>query len=792
MALSAANKEEDDWITPSADGADDWITPKAPETPSGAASFAHAAERGVAPAVGGWAGMVAGAKLGAIAGLFVPGLGETGISEAGGAVIGGLAGALGGGWLAGKTQEEVLNRIPEDVKEKIGQSKSQREAEELAHPYLSMAGELAPNVALLRPGAIAKTAREGAGVLERTLTHPVGARAVGAGFNAAQEAGTELATDGEVDPGKVAIAAGAGALMTHETALGRGIRTKIEGAFPGARIHPGPTPEEVAAPVMAADSVDEAITAAKSQIDNVSVDPEAMAAEAKRQAAEVLPDEPVPPVSPGAAEEIGPEASISGDKPAEPAPEEITPVTQPSAREFPPFADAKVKADTYTRWIGELDAQRRDVAAKSPQARFLQQTEAAILNKVNGVEERLTQRSAERLQEARTALDELLNPVGDSPDMARVRASMVAEHQNMADAVVAHRDEALKRAQEAREHAKALQEPLTDEEADHIAASMTAHQIDAGTAVADHIERKALQEVQSDHGTTGDQAYADAIPVRGGEGAADRGAGNGSEGQAPAGNGEAGENAPGIPAPEIASQALQLSRAPAAAAAPVAAPVSRAARPTPSAKPILEARGPLDEASIQPTPVARAETPIAEAAPEQPIRAKALKAIEGEGAQRERAIGGELYRVGEERPQLEAAAHLTETDFDHAVAVALRQKQPPAGVHPEFVYMAVEAKATADGDVELMRRLSRSKIAEEATTMGQRIAAWRNRDEIAPVDDMRRIQEARAAKSKERGIDPDAAVETMITHAQAEIKRTAKSSKRPSWNDFVISLSCAD
>lgn len=968
MARQSA-AEVDDWITPSAGGADDWITPAAPEGPSGAAAFFHHGERGAAPAVGGWAVMAAGAKLGALAGALIPGLGETGIGEAGGAIVGGVGGALGGSAGVAWAQEKLLDLIPEHVKEMIGQSKTQREAEELAHPYLSMAGELAPNLALLRPGAIATTAREGAGVLERTLSHPVGARAIGAGFGAAQEAGTELATDGEVDPGKVAIATGAGALMTHETALGRGIRTKVEGAFPSPRVHPAASPEEAAAPVLEAGTVDEAIAAAQQVVAQPPLDVEAMGATAARQAAEAAPPPAAAPPGPDwqplydeAGAEIGhynvktEEMRLAGEG-AEATPGELsaplnkgaennseqlkTPAAQPSARDFPPYAEAKQKVDTYNRWLGELDAQRRQEAAESPRARFLQQNIAAILTKVNGVEDRLTQSGAQRLEQARASLDGLLNPVGDSPDMARVRESMVAEQQHLADAVVAHRDQALKRAQEAREHAQTLEEAISDDQADLIADSMAAHQIDAVEAVADHIEHRAREEVQSDHEQP--RALAEAEPVRGGEGGPDIGAGEVREGPAPVtGNtGVAGEA--GVAVAPDPGQAHELARlptvkpeAPALKPEPVAEGLARPAAESPpvvatsryadlspgvarikaqtdaltnlrgvyrnedtgwdihltksgirkslsgdgskvraeivaNLPKLLEAakfdethpdtanpertqvhrfsvdmmldgrsnrlkltvredalgakrhyavdhveieppgilaprgqnpRGPAARENISPEvegfntaekPGVSADllpetAPKTEPAAEEPtVRAKALKAVEGTGEERERAIGGALYHVAEEAPQLAAAAKLVDENFDDAVAIAMRRKQPPAGVHPEFVYMAVEQKAVRDGNFDLQYKLRTSKIAEEATTMGQRTAAWRNRDEISPVEDMRRIDQARAAKLKERGQDPVKAAEEMVTKGRAEIKKTVKAQ---SLNDFVLANIC--
>lgn len=223
------------------------------------------AERGAAPAAGGFAGMVGGAELGAMAGAAIPVLGETGIGELGGAVVGGLAGAFGGSAAVQSVQNAILDMVPESVRAAIGQSKTQQEADELAHPYASMIGELAPNLALMRPGAAVKLAESGGSALARALASPVGSRAVGAGLMGAQEAATEEIQTGTIDPTKVAIAAGSGALMNRETKLGEGIRGRIEGAIP--RIGPVPTsasPEAVAEAVTAAPSVDAAIATAKS------------------------------------------------------------------------------------------------------------------------------------------------------------------------------------------------------------------------------------------------------------------------------------------------------------------------------------------------------------------------------------------------------------------------------------------------------------------------------------------------------------------------------------------------
>ena len=119
--------------------------------------------------------------------------------------------------------------------------------------------------------------------------------------------------------------------------------------------------------------------------------------------------------------------------------ERRTGATQPQGLPAPApgYQEAAQKVSTYQRWLGQLDEERRQAAPESPQARLLQQTEAAILGKVNGVEDRLTKIAATRLGRVRTQLDALLNPVDDSPSMAKVREGLLVEQQRMADAAAA-------------------------------------------------------------------------------------------------------------------------------------------------------------------------------------------------------------------------------------------------------------------------------------------------------------------------------------------------------------------
>lgn len=240
-----------DWTTPAAppaasQGQDDWTGPTLaapapapredlgygpgvykPKT-SALGSAAHAAERGVAPAV---TGLGVGVGTGeAVTAATAPFLGPWSLAA------GTLAG-LGAGYLgAEKTQEAedwALKKLPYSVQNFLGQSEPQQAADEAQHPYASLLGNLIPNLALLRPGAVAQDVAQGAGAFTRTLASPVGQRALGATLGGGQEAASEESQTGQIDPVKVGMAATAGALMNKPTRLGRAI---MDGATAPQRV----------------------------------------------------------------------------------------------------------------------------------------------------------------------------------------------------------------------------------------------------------------------------------------------------------------------------------------------------------------------------------------------------------------------------------------------------------------------------------------------------------------------------------------------------------------------------
>lgn len=892
-------------------------------------ALVHGTERGALPAAGGFAGMVGGAKLGTIAGALIPGLGETGIGETAGAIVGGLAGGFGGSAAIQKVQDAILNLIPDHIREAIGQSKTQEQADELAHPYASMIGELAPNLAFMRPGAAVKAAQTGGTVLARALASPVGSRAVGAGLMGTQEAATEAYQDGEIDPAKVAIAAGAGALMNRETRLGEAVRGGIEGVIPGGAAHmepvQEPTPEADATTVMSADSVDDAIKAASDVVASSNVDVNAMAETAKAQGEQnaIAADaqdklaQPSAAVADTAEDAVKPpqeaaQGTVETDKPSAEPPQD----TEAAARQTAPAAfqqyDAlTAKQDSYREWLANLGTQR----ANQPAAIDAQARIDAILGKVGGVEDRLTNVAQDRLASARADLTTAMH--SDTPDMTVVRQKLLdvqhklwdiapdiqaaykgAEKQTPAspkpaeaptEAIAPHTANDVG---DVRAQASAAGEPLSEQESKQIASQMEDHGLDAKSAVSDHIDRKAIREVYFDHEKTADPAYSPGLALNRRAGTSDNGAGEGVEGLPPAAVGKEGEGTPRATAPQDTGREATGAEKPLAsfttakgstyevhadgtttrnkAARPdighegqegpqprsertvyvtkehadelglfqtqggpkmaVAATadgrigvkyldgkdagmferrtVARSSdEPAPGLIPVETWKGgtrvhfgnEITEVREAEGPQPTAEKPIGElpkpdvSAPKQ--RALTTKNVEGKGEEITRAIGGETTQRLKDEDQIAGAEQLVAKDYPRAVEMAMRTRQAPDGVLPAFIYMAVEAKATREGDTDLINRLRTSPFAAEVTTAGRTISALRNRDQYSAVAQIQAVEAMKAAAMERKSGGAQKAQENeeaKVNQGVAAAKKQVKAmTPREKWANIVAKMTCA-
>jgi len=199
------------------------LTPPPPEpTTSTGGAFGHGILQGILPSAAGIIAGGAGAAAGAAAGPV-------------GTVIGGLAAGTAASSAVSAAQEAFLKDHPHFA-DFLGLSEEQRAAEEKAHPYASMAGEIAPNLLAFRPST--QMFRSIASAATPEAKAAITAARINAGINVGigggMEAGQEAMGDQPMDPTRIALAAASAGLGQKETGIGRRLTGIGEGTIDAA------------------------------------------------------------------------------------------------------------------------------------------------------------------------------------------------------------------------------------------------------------------------------------------------------------------------------------------------------------------------------------------------------------------------------------------------------------------------------------------------------------------------------------------------------------------------------
>ena len=146
------------------------------------------------------------------------------------------------------------------------------------------------------------------------------------------------------------------------------------------------------------------------------------------------------------------------------------------------------------------------------------------------------------------------------------------------------------------------------------------------------------------------------------------------------------------------------------------------------------------------------------------------------------------YRQLSMADQAAKAQALIDSDYETAKAIALGDAPAPEGLLPESVFVGVEKRALAEGDVDTLRQLAtRSRLTTAATTMGQRIWTLGERDPSSPVGAILEVQKAREADLAKR---MDIAAATRDTVSEIRDEMHAAASKVDAWRDFIAQISC--
>lgn len=140
--------------------------------------------------------------------------------------------------------------------------------------------------------------------------------------------------------------------------------------------------------------------------------------------------------------------------------------------------------------------------------------------------------------------------------------------------------------------------------------------------------------------------------------------------------------------------------------------------------------------------------------------------------------------------QAEQSLKLLVADKMYAMDIALGKAEPPPGLLPESVFIAVENDALSRGDAETIQQLATaSSLVSEATTMGQRIRMLAERDPYSPVSAIKSLTKRRQELTEEKS---GKKVTQLKKEAETEIKEAVAKAqpKLSEWGLFIDSIKC--
>lgn len=147
------------------------------------------------------------------------------------------------------------------------------------------------------------------------------------------------------------------------------------------------------------------------------------------------------------------------------------------------------------------------------------------------------------------------------------------------------------------------------------------------------------------------------------------------------------------------------------------------------------------------------------------------------------------YQTMNVEEQATLAQHLIETNPAVALQIARGERLPPAGLHPEAVFVALENAALKAGDIDLLRSLAEGNLSTQATAMGQRIRLLGERNPESPVKIIRDIQESRQKNIETKSaVKFEKAQEKVVEDIKTEVKKAAPN--KETWESFIKTLEC--
>lgn len=148
------------------------------------------------------------------------------------------------------------------------------------------------------------------------------------------------------------------------------------------------------------------------------------------------------------------------------------------------------------------------------------------------------------------------------------------------------------------------------------------------------------------------------------------------------------------------------------------------------------------------------------------------------------------YTPGSYADDAKRVTNIMDTDMNAAKAMATGDvPMSPAVKYPQILFNAIEAKATADGDVDLLQKLAKSPLAAKTSEAGATLGSHGfNDNPNSVVDTIRDISNSRTAKAeKATGTNAADVVKEAKTAENAAVKSGVT---KQSWSDFIEQIKC--
>lgn len=134
--------------------------------------------------------------------------------------------------------------------------------------------------------------------------------------------------------------------------------------------------------------------------------------------------------------------------------------------------------------------------------------------------------------------------------------------------------------------------------------------------------------------------------------------------------------------------------------------------------------------------------------------------------------------------QARQALELVSKDRQKALSIALGKTAPEGNLKPGSVFTALREEAMKEGDIETLRRLTKSTVASETAQELKAFDTFEPNDPVKTIRQVQKFLQTRAEKNTRIDVIKEK------TKIASQIKKEIKPVKRETWEGFINNLKC--